>query len=160
MGAWLASYLRQIQALEDLLWEIIEAREVATANIFRLAVIGKLIGQDRHGFSLEDYRTVILARGLANRSDGAGPALGRTLVALLGAGAFDFYFTGPACITVVIIDVTTAEDVRMVTEVLPYARAAGVQINLIYTLTAAAEAFVWDTIPSGSGTPTWSVEAL
>jgi hypothetical protein len=160
IGAWLASYLREVQTLEDLFWEILDARELSNANLARLTVIGKLIGQARHGFDLEDFRTVIRARAIANRSDGTGPALGRVLVALLGAGNFDFYFTGPACMTVVISDETTEEAVRMVREVLPFARAAGLQINLVYTLDAAAEAFTWDTVPTGSGTPTWSVESL
>jgi hypothetical protein len=160
IGAWLASYLREVQTLEDLFWEILDARTLENANLARLIVIGKLIGQARHGFELEDFRTVIRARAIANRSDGTGPALGRVLVALLGAGNFDFYFTGPACMTVVLPDETTEEAVRMVREVLPFARAAGLQINLIYTLVAAAETFIWDSIPPFFGTPTWSVESL
>lgn len=163
IGAVLAAHLRECQTFEDLIWEMFEVRHIDTADMARLVVIGKLIGQDRHGFDLENFRTAIKARALANRSDGSGPALGRVLVALLGAGDFAFMWVGAASIAVAyLLQVTDDEQVRLVQEVLPHARAAGVQINFYFQEDADVSIdFVWESITApGPGTPTWSVRTI
>jgi hypothetical protein len=163
IGAVLAAHLREIQALEDTIWDIFDAQHINTADLPRLVILGKLIGQDRHGFSEEDFRTAIKARGIANRSKGRGPDLGRVLVALLGAGDFAFWWVGPASIAVAfLLRVTDDEQVRLVEEVLPYARAAGVQINFYFQEDVDVVVdFVWESVTApGPGTPTWSVRSL
>lgn len=136
IGAVLAAHLIEIQTLEDAIWEMFDARHIDTADMPRLVILGKLIGQDRHGFALEDFRTAIKARALANSSDGSGPALGRVLVALLGAGDFAFHWVGAASILVITIDQSDADELRLLEDVLPHARAAGVQINVAAQLGA------------------------
>jgi len=163
IGAVLAAHLIECQTFEDLMWAMFDARHIDTANIARLVVMGKLIGQDRHGFELENFRTAIKARALANRSDGSGPALGRVLVALLGAGDFAFLWVGAASIAVAyLLQVTDDEQIRLVQEVLPHARAAGVQINFYFQEDAdVSVGFVWESITApGVGTPTWSTRAV
>jgi hypothetical protein len=163
IGAVLAAHLIEIQTLEDAVWDLFDARHIDTADMPRLVIMGKLIGQDRHGFDLEDFRTAIKARALANRSDGSGPALGRVLVALLGAGDFAFHWVGAASIAVAyLLQVTDDEKVRLVQEVLPFARAAGVQINFFFQEDADVSVdFVWESITApGVGTPAWSVRSL
>lgn len=163
ISAVLAAHLIEIQTLEDTIWGIFEAQHIDTADMPRLVILGKLIGQDRHGFDLENFRTAIKARALANRSDGSIASLGRVLVALLGAGDFAFQWVGPASIGVAyLLQVTDDEQVRLVTEVLPYARAAGVQINFYFQEDADVTlTFTWDSITSpGVGDPAWSVRAL
>jgi hypothetical protein len=154
IGAVLAAHLIEIQTLEDAVWDLFDARHIDTADMPRLVIMGKLIGQDRHGFDLEDFRTAIKARALANRSDGSGPALGRVLVALLGAGDFAFHWVGAASIAVAYL--------LQVQEVLPFARAAGVQINFFFQEDADVSVdFVWESITApGVGTPAWSVRSL
>lgn len=146
LAAWLVSYLREVQNLEDLLWDILDARDVRTTqSIERLKVIGKLIGQDRHGFALENYRTVLLARAIANRSDGTGPAIGRVLVALLGAGNFRFHWVGGACQFLQILGTSSPEEARMVDVVMPNARAAGVGMHVYFSPDTAIEAYDYST---------------
>lgn len=155
IGAVLAATLLEIQTLEDAIWQQFELQHIDTADRPRLVVIGKLIGQAAHGFELEDFRTVIKARGLANRSRGRGPDIGRVLVALLGAGNFAFLFAAPATIYVAALDALTDAQVRMVREVLPYASGAGVQVQFFWS--DATPYFFWGDLWGG----TWgSVEAM
>lgn len=133
ISALVASLLREIQTLEDVIWAQFEAQHVNTAQRPALLKLGKLIGQTSEGFALEDLRTVIKARALANRSRGRGPEIGLVLVALLGAGNFEFAWAGPATIYVAALDPLTSEQVRMAQAVLPHATAAGVQLHLSYS---------------------------
>ncbi|HEY3484900.1 MAG TPA: hypothetical protein VGK49_05915, partial [Ilumatobacteraceae bacterium] len=70
IAALLAAFLDRVQALEDDLFQIMVDRELPEADLVRLKVLGKLIGQPRFGLAEEDYRTVLQARGLANVSKG------------------------------------------------------------------------------------------
>lgn len=133
IGAGLASLLREIQTLEDVIWQQFELQHIETADRPRLVVIGKLIGQTPQGFSLEVFRTVIRARALANRSRGTGPDIGRVLVALVGAGNFAFIWAGPAVLNVTLLDAVDAEALSAAVAVLPFAPAAGVRLRLAYT---------------------------
>lgn len=141
LGAWLVSYLRTHQGLEDLIWEVIEAREIETANISRLQVIGKLLGQARHGFAPELFRSLLKARAVANRSDGSGPFIGRTLFELLGEGNFRFYFVGPATMLVQVLFETDAENVRAAAAVLPFARGTGVRLSVLFSPDSSTESY-------------------
>lgn len=135
MGALIAAYALEVQTLEDTQWEIFEAQHIDTADLARLIVIGKGIGQVRGILDLEHLRTAIKARGLANRSKGRGPDIGAVLGELFGDAAvdFDFIWPGPATMQVLIKYETTAQDVAMVLSVLPHARAAGVRFNVLFS---------------------------
>lgn len=153
----LEAYIQAVQDLEDVMWDVLSIRTIDGADLPRLIVIGKLIGQPRHGFATELYRTVIKARALANRSEGTGPDIGKVLTQLLGAGAFSFHWIGPATIMIVQGDQADSEETRAVQQVLPFARAAGVRLWYAIQLDPdTTQAFVWDDI-AGNGTPTWSV---
>lgn len=153
----LGAYVESVQDLEDVMWDVLNIRTIDGADLPRLIVIGKLIGQPRHGFATELYRTVIKARGLANRSQGTGPDIGKVLTQLLGAGAFSFYWIGPATVMIVQAAQADSEETRAVQQVLPFARAAGVRLWYAIQLDAdTSQAFVWDDL-AGNGTPTWSV---
>lgn len=133
IGAGIVALLREIQALEDVIWQQFELQHVDTADRPRLKVMAKLIGQEPSDFDTEDLRTVVLARGLANRSRGTGPDIGRVLVALAGDGNFAFVWGGPAVILVTLLDATGPTSLKMATAVLPYAVAAGVRLRLLYS---------------------------
>jgi hypothetical protein len=155
IGAGLASLLREIQTLEDAIWQQFELQHIETADRPRLVVMGKLIGQTPQGFSLEQFRTVIRARALANRSRGRGPDIAKVLVALLGAGNFAFLFAAPGIIYVAALDPLTDDDAAMARAVLPYSSAAGVQIQFFWA--DAADYFMW----GGDWGETWpTVEAM
>lgn len=141
IGAILAATLRELQTLEDDVWALFEAQHIDTANRARLIVMGKLIGQEPGDFSEEELRTVIKARGLANRSRGTGPDVGAVLVALLGEGEFNWTWIEPAVIYITALSPQTERGVKMAAAVLPFATAAGVQLQFLYT--DEATGFEW-----------------
>jgi hypothetical protein len=133
ISAALASLLREIQTLEDTIWAQFTLQHIATADRPRLIVMGKLIGQTSEGFGLEDLRTAIIARALANRSRGTGPDIGAVLVALVGAENFSFVWGAPALIYVTVLTALTDEQLRLIESVLPAALGAGVALHLFYS---------------------------
>jgi hypothetical protein len=148
IGAALAAVLREIQTLEDVIWDQFEAQHIDTAERTALATMGKLIGQaSPQGFSVEQYRTIIKARALANRSNGTGPEIGRVAVALYGAENTSFVWAGPAVIYLTVLTGLTDAEVDMAAAVLPYATGAGVQLHLLYG--ADEDIMLW-------GDGTWS----
>lgn len=72
MEAWVRSYLRQFQEIEDAAFVFLLARMLQTglAKDDLLDKIGKIVGQGREGFDNDTYTLMIQARIQANRSDG------------------------------------------------------------------------------------------
>lgn len=71
LEAWLGTYLRQVQKLEDATWEVIDLRLLDAATGIQLDRIGKIVGRGR-GESPDDlsYRQAIRAQIRINRSEG------------------------------------------------------------------------------------------
>jgi hypothetical protein len=133
IGAVLAAVLREIQTLEDAIWDQFTLQHIDTADRPRLIVMGKLIGQDPSDFDVESLRTVIKARGLANRSKGTGPGMGRVLTALVGEQNFYFTWVEPAVIYIAALTPLTDVQVKMIQSVLPHGTAAGVSLQMTYS---------------------------
>ena len=66
----LASYLEQVQHVEDAIHDVVDVWKLDNATGWRLDALGDLVGQPRIGDNDEVFRTYIKARVLANRSDG------------------------------------------------------------------------------------------
>lgn len=66
----LCIWLDQVQDLENAAWRCATERSVDTAIGAQLDQIGVIVGQPRLGLDDEDYRPLIRARVLANRSEG------------------------------------------------------------------------------------------
>lgn len=162
--AWLlASFTREIQQLEDTVWEIMEARTLPLADMPRLKVLGKIVGQPRLGFDLERYRTMIEARGLANRSRGRASDLLGILQLILGAGNYILTVPGGAEIYLLALQPIAAADLSMVTAVLPDARAAGVGLSFVSSTALAYDGteIIWDSsVSPGAGTAVPGVRSL
>jgi hypothetical protein len=141
VAAVLQSFLREIQLLEDTLWEMLELRTLEGADLPRLKVLGKIVGQPRLGFDTETYRTVIEARARANVSRGRAIDLLEVLAILLGEASFVLLAVGNATLYVHAEDPLDAQALAKVRVVLPDARAAGVGIQFLYS--DDANVFVW-----------------
>lgn len=153
VAAVLLAFVQQIQTLEDTLWEMLELRTIENADLPRLKVIGKIVGQPRHGFDTEQYRTLIQARARANVSKGTARDLREVLTVLLGdASAFSMLEGGNATLYVSSLEPLTDVEVAMVEEILPDTRAAGVGLQFLWF--DAGDVFVWgDPWP---GTDVWA----
>lgn len=141
IAALLAAFIDQIQALEDTAWEIIEQRELTEADLPRLKVLGKIVGQPRFGLTLEAYRLTIQARALANVSRGRASDILAVLNVLVGAGNYILLEVGDATLFLSITDVLTAEQVKTLRLVLPDVRSAGVGFQLLTS--GSSDVFVW-----------------
>lgn len=143
IAAGLLAFLRELQTLEDTLWTMLELRTIEGADLPRLKVIGKIVGQPRLGFSTESYRTLIKARAIANVSRGRASDLLAVLDALLGAGDYVLLAIGNATLYVTALQPVTDEGAAMVTIVLPDAPSAGVGLQFFFSDGAFDDVFVW-----------------
>jgi hypothetical protein len=144
VAALLAAFTRELQALEDTFWEILESRTLANADLVRLKVLGKIVGQPRLGFSTENYRTLIAARALANVSQGRASDLLAVLDELLGAGQYVLLAPGNATLYLTVLQPVDAQGIAMVQQILPDTRAAGVGLQFLYSDPATAtDTFLW-----------------
>lgn len=146
IAALLKSYLDQCQAVEDAVWEIIAIRELETADLPRLKVLGLIIGQPRLLFSEEVYRDVLRARALANVSRGRASDILAVLEILVGsveAGDYILTEVGDATLLLSVTLPVDAEQLAALREVLPDVRAAGVGFQLLFT-DSPDDVFFWD----------------
>lgn len=144
IAALLAAFLDRVQALEDDLFQIMVDRELPEADLVRLKVLGKLIGQPRFGLAEDDYRTVLEARGLANVSKGTARDVFGVLDVLLGAGQYVLIELGNATLSLSVLGTVSANQIKMLRLVLPDVRAAGVGFQLVFS--DDADVFVWNDV--------------
>ena len=143
-NAVLLAFMREIQTLEDTLWEMLELRTLAGADLPRLKVLGKIVGQPRLGFSTENYRLLIEARALANVSKGEARDLLAVLNLLLGQGEYTLLAMGNATLWLTALQPVDAEGLSMIAQILPDTRAAGVALQFLFTTGGSfADVFVW-----------------
>lgn len=131
IAALLASYIRRLQDLEDDLWAVIAIRELETADITRLKVLGALVGQDRLSFAEDEYREVIRARALANVSRGRASDLLAVLDVIVGTGEYILTEIGNATLFLTVLTELEAWQLLALQVVLPDTRAAGVGMQLL-----------------------------
>ena len=127
----LAAFVAEIQLLEDTLWEMLELRTIEHADLPRLKVLGKIVGQPRLGFDTETYRLLIQARALANVSRGRSSDVFQVLDLLLGENEYVLHSPGDATIVLVALQPITGSGLDLVSVILPDVRAAGVGFALI-----------------------------
>lgn len=143
IAALLSSFMREIQTLEDTVWDIIDIRTLPNADLPRLKVLGRLVGQPRLNFDTETYRVLIEARARANVSRGRGSDLLAVLELLIGPGNYILYELGDATLYLTVIQPVSTEDVDMAVQILPDTRAAGVGLQLLFSSATFADVFVW-----------------
>ena len=139
--AVLSAFVREIQRLEDDLWEMMDLRTLPNADMPRLKVLGRIVGQPRFGLDLEDYRLVIEARALANVSRGRASDILAVLNVLLGPGQYILLEVGNATLFLDVLGLTTPTQLKMLSLVLPDVRAAGVGFQVLSS--DSADVFRW-----------------
>lgn len=133
-ASWCAVPIDGLQTIEDQLWALLALLDVDAADLPRLVLLGKIVGQTQRG-TLENFRRFVKARILVNRSSGTGPDLIKIARILLGplAGLADVYYTEyqPASITIEAIGAISDLDGAGVLEFLREAKMAGVGMRLV-----------------------------
>jgi len=143
VAAMLSSFTREIQRLEDDLWLMLELRTLPLADLPRLKVLGRIVGQPRLNFSTESYRLLIEARALANVSRGRASDLLAVLNVLLGAGDYILLAIGNATLYLTALQPVDSEGIDMAAQILPDTRAAGIGLQLLFSSATFADVFVW-----------------
>ncbi len=147
----LVAALDQVQRIEDDAWDILELRTLENADLVRLKVLGKLVGQPRLGFDTEDYRALIRARARANRSQGRALDLVEVMAILVGEANFSMTEGGNATLYISALTPLSDTDVAKVSVILPDTRAAGVGLQFLWS--DDPDVFIWgDPWP---GTEVW-----
>jgi len=137
-AAWCASHIQQSQSFENACWQLADALDVDTADMARLTLLGKIVGQPPRG-SLEQFRSYVKVRILVNKSKAKPQNLIKIATILLGPVTFTAW--GRAAITIEADNDVTGKDPDYVVALLRLAKGAGIKLDLTYTATAADDAF-------------------
>lgn len=85
LAAWIASYAARMQALDDAIVYLLEtALDLDTSEGVHLDLLGRIVREARDGRTDDDYRRMLRARILVNRSQGRAEDLIRIVRALEG----------------------------------------------------------------------------
>jgi hypothetical protein len=136
-AAWCASHLRQSQLFEDACWTLVDALDVDTADLTRLTLLGKIVGQTPRG-TLEQFRSYVKVRVLVNRSRATAPSLIKIATVLMGPVTFTRW---GAAITIEEDAPRPDVDHDYVATLLRRAKGAGVKLDLVYNPAPAATKF-------------------
>lgn len=157
--ALLASYLEQVQDLEDAAYELLIYRYLPDAEGEQLTVLGRLVGQPRTSSDDTEYRAALAARIAINRSSGAPEDIIKVARAMLSVTgeAFEYGDEYPGQVRVTVTDPIVNDPFYLV-RFLDEARAAGVRLLLQYHTHPSGESLVlgWSGGYPGSGALDWS----
>lgn len=128
-AAWCKAPVTEVQGLEDVVHSFLALLDVDAADLPRLVLLGKIVGQTQRG-TLEQFRRFVKVRVLVNRSRGRAPDLIKVARLLLGSDVF--YSEGACNVTIEqdgapLGDVTGADTI----EFLRLTKMGGVGIHLV-----------------------------
>jgi hypothetical protein len=139
--ALLASYLEQVQDLENAAFEVLLERIIDNAVGVQLDVLGTIVGQPRTDPDDERYRSLIRGKIAANKSRATPPdvlAIARALL-LPGGETFAIREEPPAQMRIRVIDPLVSLDADLLFLMLNKSRAAGVRLMLDYNSALAGD---------------------
>jgi hypothetical protein len=128
LEAWLRSYLRQVQLLEDATYDVLIKRLLENAVAAQLDAIGRIVGQPRQDQQDDLYRIFIAARIRINRSNGTSKDL-LAVLAIINAIPFLFEDAPPATVVVEFLE-PTAFDPVLLLGLLRDTKAGGVALSM------------------------------
>lgn len=132
-------YLRQLQDVEDALFEIILERNLDDSVGVQLTVIADIVGQPRTTADDARFRLAIRARIAINLSDGTGEDLIKVLKLLLvDAETFEIIDEPPAQVRVTVFDPLTSGDADLIRDLLDAADPGGVRLLFQFNSSLAA----------------------
>lgn len=147
------SYLKQLQDLEDAIFEIILERNLDDSVGAQLTTIADIVGQPRTTPDDARFRTAIRARIRINLSHATAEDVMSVLRLLLQTNGevFEFRDEPPAQFRITIVDPLSSADADLVHELLDAADPAGVRFMLDYNtaLSAFSDKFVFADEASG-----------
>jgi hypothetical protein len=135
--AWLATFLAQLQSIEDVSLEVLVGRWPLTAIGAQLDDLGKIVGQDRLGMTDDQYRLFILARILINRGNGRIEEI-NDILAILGAPVINSVEFFPAELRFSIAGIAEGS---LIGSLIGEAKAGGVTLRWVWSDEAEEDTF-------------------
>jgi hypothetical protein len=125
-SALLASWLTEVQAVEDAFYQLLTERHVAVATGETLDILGSIVGQPRDGRDDATYRLWISARVMVSRSSGTTEQILAIANKLVDGGPVVLreYYPGSFILNLGGIDVHTGFEIA---QLIVLAKAAGVR---------------------------------
>jgi hypothetical protein len=169
-------YLDLFQDIETAIYAVYLSRQLDKATGAQLDLLGALVGQARGNFSDTDYKPLIRARILVNRSDGTSRAITDIAAAMIRGSnvtaayvdTYDFKWQ------ISFFNVLASFSYAVVVEwanMLRRAKALGSGTDIIYSGTSTDHTLIWCTVAeqnttasqwdtvAGSGKGDWSLYA-
>lgn len=153
--ALLESYVRQVQELEDATWDTISARYLDSADLVRLKVLGRVVGQPYKGEDLPTYLALVKMRILTNRSQGQSQDIIAIIEIMLVGATLTLEDSPPASFVLRVESDIGAVSPIAVHDQIGEAKAAGVGFQMIYQTFANAFLFSATTSPDVDTTHGW-----
>jgi len=125
--ALLSSLLKQVQEIEDALWDVLVRTQLPLAAGVQLDRLGRIVGQPRQGRGDESYRIWIAARVMVNRSSGLAEQVIAIVEKLVEGKDLELREEPPAAFTIDVQEPITELDGVEIAKILQRARAAGVR---------------------------------
>lgn len=136
MRALLASYLRQIQKLEDFARDVALVMSINTGVGVGLDRIGKLVGRGRGGLADDDYRYALRAQIRINRSSGVTEDFIDVLMLSVDRNplfSVDAHDTGPATAEAVMHGAVPTNVVGVLWTSVRQVKEAGVRLEFVFS---------------------------
>jgi len=147
LKALLATYLAQVQELEDHLCLMLRTRDKNAATDQWLTDIGELVGESRDGLADALYRTFVCARIIANNSHGTPPELLTCIREAVEVGTHFVAFNELQPMTLQMIvsgpGMGATWPGEKMFRILDDARIAGIHFSFQYNPTADADTFTF-----------------
>jgi len=144
--ALLDAYIQQVQEIENALFQLLENRTLETAVGVQLDNLGRLIGQARGELSDADYRILLRARILANKSNGTIDDIVEMLQIATSGSSVGLQEFEPAAMIITLTSFGSSNAV-LLANLIADARPAGVGTDFVYPPSGAA--FQYDTVGAG-----------
>jgi hypothetical protein len=147
-------YLRQLQDVEDVLFEIILERDLDVAVGVQLSTIAAIVGQPRFTSDDNRFRTAIRARIAINLSDSTPEDVIKVARLLLFDGeTFEIREEPPAQLRVTVFDPLTSSDADLIELLLTATDPAGVRLLFQFNVSLALPANKLTLDDEASGSP-------
>jgi hypothetical protein len=141
-SALLASWLTEVQAVEDAFYQLLTQRGIATASGDMLDMLGRIVGQPREGRDDATYRLWISARVLVERSSGTTEQIIAIADKLAGGNTVKLreYFPGSFVLDMGALDSHTG---LQIAQLIVPAKAAGVRFTATWSNVAWPAVFTF-----------------
>jgi len=140
--AWVRSYLRQVQVLEDAAFDVRVKRLLDNAEGVLLDVIGRIVGEPRRSRGDDVYRLFIAARIRINRSKGGAQDVLAVLAIIAGGTPTHFDERSPA-VMLIEFQEPTEHDPVLLLGMLRDTKAGGMGLRMLAPTTRSDRQFRW-----------------